>query len=181
MIDNSHIENLENKAKAAYRKSNFEEAQLYFHEAADAYQAIGELLNAAEMENNRSVALLNLGDAETALEVVIGTDDIFAEAGDKYRQAMAIGNKAAALDELGRLEDAAKYYEISADILNEIGEKNLRASVMQSLSAVQLKQGRRLEALASMQAGLNGVTNPNPKQRVVKKLLQIPFNLINRS
>jgi tetratricopeptide (TPR) repeat protein len=179
MTDKLNLENLENKAKAAYKNGNFQEAQKYFQDAADSYQAIGEILNAAEMQNNRSVALLNLGDAKTALDVVIGTDDIFSEAGDKYRQAMAIGNKAAALDELGCLEDAAKYYEISADILNEIGEKNLRASVMQSLSAVQLKQGRRFEAIASMQAGLNGVTNPNPKQRVVKKLLQIPFNLLN--
>jgi tetratricopeptide (TPR) repeat protein len=132
------------------------------------------------MANNQSVALLQSGSANAALEVVSGTDEIFAEAGDRRRQALALGNKAAALEELGSLEEAAEAYENSANILKEIGENDLLASVMQSLSALQLKQGRQLQALATMKSGLENVQRPNPKQRVAKKLLQIPFDFMNR-
>jgi tetratricopeptide (TPR) repeat protein len=132
------------------------------------------------MANNQSVALLQSGSANAALEVVSGTEEIFAEAGDRRYQALALGNKAAALEELGSLEEAAEAYEDSANILKELGENDLRASVMQSLSALQLKQGRQLQALATMKSGLENVQRPNPKQRVAKKILQIPFDFMNR-
>ena len=90
---------------------------------------------------------------------------------------MAIGNQAAALEALGRLEEAAANYERSAELLKGIGEDQLRATVMQSLSTLQLKMGRQLEALATMSAGLGGLKHPSPKQRIVKKLLQAPFKL----
>jgi len=180
MIKNKNPNKLEKDGKAAFKKGNFVDAQNLFHDAEQSYLAIGENLAAAEMANNRSVALLQAGDAITALEVVDGTDEIFAEAGDRRRQALAIGNKAAALEELESLEEAAEAYETSADLLKEIGESDLRASVMQSLSAVQIKQGLQLQALATMQSGLENVKHPNPKQRVVKKLLQIPFSFLNR-
>ena len=180
MIKNKDPNKLEKEGKTAFKKGNFIEAEKLFHDAELSYLAISENLAAAEMANNRSVALLQADDAIKALEVVNGTDDIFAEVGDRHRQALAIGNKAAALEELGSLEEAAEAYETSATLLKEIGESDLRASVMQSLSAVQIKQGHQLQALATMQSGLENIKHPNPKQRVVKKLLQVPFNLLNR-
>lgn len=171
---------LEKKGKAAFKNGNYNEASQLFLKAREAYLVSEEYLAAAEMANNQSVALLQSGNADAALEVVSGTDEIFAEAGDRHRQALALGNKAAALEEIGSLDAAAEAYETSATILKEIGENDLRASVMQSLSAVQLKQGRQLQALATMQSGLENVQRPNPKQRVVKKLLQIPFNFMTR-
>lgn len=180
MSVNNNPQKLEKKGKAAFKSGNYDEASQLFLEARDAYLASEEILAAAEMANNQSVALLQSGNAEAALEVVNGTDETFAEAGDKRRQALALGNKAAALEELGSLDEAAEAYETSANILKEIGENDLRASVMQSLSAVQLRQGRQLLALATMRSGLENVEHPNPQQRVVKKLLQIPFNFMNR-
>jgi tetratricopeptide (TPR) repeat protein len=180
MAINKNPQKIVKEGKAAFKKGNYDKASQLFLEAREAYLASGETLAAAEMANNQSVAFLQSGNANAALEVVNGTDEIFAEAGDRHRQALALGNKAAALEELESLEEAAETYESSANILKEIGENDLRASVMQSLSAVQLKQGRQLQALATMQTGLENVQHPNPKQRVVKKLLQIPFNFMNR-
>jgi hypothetical protein len=57
----------------------------------------------------------------------------------------------------------------------------LRASVMRFLSEMQLRSGRQLEAVASMHAGLDGLSRPSLKQRLVKKLLESPFQFLNRS
>jgi tetratricopeptide (TPR) repeat protein len=93
---------------------------------------------------------------------------------------MAIGNQAAALDALGRYEEAAQAYERSAILLKELGEMDLYANTLQSLSAVQLHMGRQLEALASMQAGLEGLQKPSAYQRLARKLLKSPFSLLGR-
>jgi tetratricopeptide (TPR) repeat protein len=125
---------------------------------------------AAEMENNRSVALLQAGKAEEALEAVKGTEMIFKQAGDELKQAMAIGNRAAALDALNQLEEAETAYHQSATLLKSIGETELHAHVMKSLSALQIRKGKKLEGIVNMQAGLEGIENPNyPSNFLVDK------------
>jgi hypothetical protein len=54
----------------------------------------------------------------------------------------------------------------------------MRAHVLQSLSKLQLKSGRQIEALATMEAGLEGFKKPTLKQRILKKLLQMPFRFL---
>jgi hypothetical protein len=51
---------------------------------------------------------------------------------------------------------------------------------MQSLSALQLRTGRQLEALATMQSGVSKIKRPGLKNRFLKKILDIPFRLFNR-
>jgi len=176
---NNNPQKLEKKGKATFKNGNYHEASQLFLKAREAYLASEENLAAAEMANNQCVALLQSGDAQAALDVVNGTEKIFADAGDKHRHALALGNKAAALEALGSLDEAAEAYQTSATILREIGENDLHTSVMQSLSAVQLRQGRQMQALATMRSGLENIQHPNPKQRVVRKLLQIPFSFMN--
>ena len=55
------------------------------------------------------------------------------------------------------------------------GESEFRANVMQSLSQLQLKTGRQFEALASMEAGIDGLESPSAKQRFLKRLLKLPY------
>ncbi len=169
------------EAKEAYEREEFIEAANAFERAAVSYQASGDMLSAAEMANNRSVALLQAGEAQAALEAVGNTPETFAEAGDVRRQAMALGNKAAALAALNRTEEAEKLYWESARLLEDIGERELRASVMNSISRLQMRGGRYMEAVASMQSGLEQVKKPNLTQRLLKKLLDIPSQLLRRS
>lgn len=173
-------EQLTAEGQAAYKKGDYIAAAKAFKAASEGYKSSGDKLSAAEMANNHSVALLQAGDARRSLEAVLGTDEIFAKAGDIRRQAMALGNQAAALEALDRIDEAIDAYERSAELLTQIGETETRVSVMQSLSALQLRRGRQLEALATMQAGLSGVKHPTPKQRMLKKLLQLPFKFMNR-
>jgi tetratricopeptide (TPR) repeat protein len=130
------------------------------------------------MANNCSVALLQAGEAQAALDAVAGTPGEFAAAGETRLQAMALGNQAAALDALDRLEEAEPLYLQAADLLQSVGETDLRAHLLQSLARLQLRSGRQLEALASMQAGIDGLQRPSLKQRLIKRLLKRPFDLL---
>lgn len=173
-------EDLAAAGKAAFEQGEFEAAANSFQTAADGFTLAEDPLNAAEMNNNRSVALLQLGDAQGALEAVIGTAEVFATTAATREQALAYGNEAAARQALGQLEEAEALYRQSADMLAEIGADELRATVLRSISELQLKQGRHLEAVASMHAGLDGLEKPKPRQRLVRRLLEMPFKFLNR-
>ncbi len=168
------------QAKTAYQDEDFTHAAELFKSAEDVYTAAGDRLNAAEMANNRSVALLKGGSASSALEAGEGTYAVFAQAGDVKRQAMALANKAAALEGLKKYSEALQLYEQSSDLLKGIGEKELRAYVLKSISAIQLRQGNRLEAVASMDAALDNQPNPGVKDRFVKRLIQWVYRLLGR-
>jgi tetratricopeptide (TPR) repeat protein len=180
MGDTKKPEQFSNEGKKAYQRNDYPEAARLYMLAAEAYDLAGDKINAAEMRNNSSVSSLKAGDASAALAAVDGTAAVFAEKGDIRRQGIATGNYAAALEELGRHDEAMVAYEEAADLFYSIGENDLRVHSMQALSAVQLQTGRRLQALASMKAGLDDIQHPNPKQRLLQKLLDIPFHILGR-
>jgi tetratricopeptide (TPR) repeat protein len=169
---------LADEGQADYRKGDYLSAAKLFKAAADGFLSAGDELSAAEMANNCSVASLKGGDAKTALEVVRGTDLVFGGKGDLRRQAMAVGNMAAALEGLNQTEEAIIAYQQSAEYLNQAGEYELRAYVCQSISALLMKQGRYLEAYATMQAGIMGIKEPNVSQKILKTLMDIPFKFL---
>jgi tetratricopeptide (TPR) repeat protein len=169
------------EAQAAYGEGFFIKAAQFFLAAQESYESLGDSLNAAEMANNQSVALLRAGKAEKALQALAGKGKIFEDAGDIRRQAMTLGNRAAALEALKQWEDARNNYQQASDLFAQIGEMENYTATMQALSALELRTQRPLEAILTMQAALNKVSRPGLKQRLLKKLLKIPFRLLNRS
>jgi tetratricopeptide (TPR) repeat protein len=180
MSDINSPEKLLKQARTLYEKGDFLEAAKAFQAAQRGFFELADEINAAEMANNASVAYLKANKAEAAYLAAKGTPEIFANRGDLRRQGMAFGNLASAADALGNEQEALELYQQAADILSRAREDQLRASVMQSLSMLQLKSGRQLQALATMQSGLSGVKHPSPKQSFLKKLLQIPINMATR-
>ncbi len=102
-------------------------------------------------------------------------------AGDQKRQALALGNQAAALEALGRTKQAIELYERSAELLKTLGENELRSITLQTLSALQLKNKRQFEAMATMQAALASKKKLSAKEHLLKRLLRVTFQLLNRS
>lgn len=181
MADPNSPHAISSQGQAAYQRGDYVESAEIYKSAAVAYRLAGDMLMAAEMHNNASVAFIQAGKPEAALSEVANTPEIFASAGDLRRQAMAIGNRAAALEGLERVEEALQAYELSAALFEQAGDTDLRLHTMQALSALQLKSGRRLQALATMQSGLVGIKKPTLKQRFLKRLLDIPFNMWNNT
>ena len=180
MAQSGMPQQLLHEGQSAFKRGDYQAAARAFEAAQAGYTSAKAPLDAAEAANNCSVAYLHAGEAEAALRSVEGTDQVFAQAGDLRRHGMALGNLGAALEALHRSDEALLAYQNSAEILKLAGEDQLRAHVMQSLSMLQFNMGRQLQALASMQAGLEGVRRPSPKQTFLKKLLDIPIEMLTR-
>ena len=168
----SDVKSLTANALQVYQSGDYKNAARLFGEAASVFLAQDNKLDAAEMRNNQSVALLQAHDARGSFDAAHGTAQVFLESGDFRRQGMAFGNEAAALSALGRLDEAVTSYRLAADALEKAGEDELRASSMQALAGVQLRKGKYLEALFSMQIGLAGLTHPTLKQKILLTLLR---------
>jgi len=171
---------LKEQGLAFFGKDQYPEAAERFAQAAEAYAAQGEALQAAEARNDLGVVRLAQQDWDGALAAVEGTPEIFAAAGDRLRQAQAIANQANAHDGAGHLEQAAAGYEQAIDLFTELGEKETRASCWKALSGVQLKQDKKLQALASMQAGLKLAPKLSAREKTLKGLLDKAIGLMGR-
>lgn len=172
--------NLSEQACKAYAENNFQSAADLFAQCAAAFRDSGDELSAAEAANNLSVALLKGGDSQGALDAADGTDQIFQKANDTRRQAMALSNQAAALEGLKKDGEALALYEQANEILKASGDQELRRYILEAISAIQLRTGRQLEAMASMQAALDNKKTLSAKDHILKRLLNQVFSLLRR-
>jgi tetratricopeptide (TPR) repeat protein len=166
---------------SAYQHGRYLDAANAFHKARITFESNLDWLSAAEMANNCSVAFLQAGEAERAFIELEGVGEAFAEVGDDLHLGMTIGNQAAALEALDRYDEALQAYQTSAELLGKAGEDQLRASAMQALSALQLRTGRRIQALVSMQQGIEGLKKPTVVQKLAKNLLNFPFDMLGKT
>lgn len=90
-LDDLTPQQVESRAVATYRAHDYQRAIQTFRLAEQKYRAQGEPLKAAEMANNRCVVYLQLDESASALEALEGIIEIFRNAGDKKRLAMAWG------------------------------------------------------------------------------------------
>lgn len=162
----------DSKGKKSFAEKKFDDAAEYFRQAAMGYSLGRAGLSAAESRNNMSVALLQAGKPQEALEAALETDQVFAGAGDVKRQAMALGNQAAALEGLNRYDEAIAKYERSADLFGSINEGDLRSMVMKSAAALKLKTGKITESAFKMMGAVDVKQNPTVFERIMKFLLR---------
>ncbi len=166
---------------AHFHAERLDEAAEAFAEAANGYAAQGERAAAAEMMNNVAVVMLVQKKWDLALAAVQGTPEVFHELGDKSREAQALANLGNAHDHTGHLNEATKFYEKAIDLFTALGEKENRAACWKALSALQLKQNKQLQSLASMQAGLTlteDVRDLNAKEKTLKTMLDKAMKMI---
>ncbi|MDX1601091.1 MAG: tetratricopeptide repeat protein [Anaerolineales bacterium] len=162
-----------------YREERWSEAAAAFQRAEQAYRDHGSKLDAAEMANNRAVALIQDDAPEKALEAIEGTPELFLEAQDEQRAAQAFGNRASALEALGRVQEATTAYQRAAELFNQLGDTDSRLHTYQAISRLQLRQGQTLEALTTYQRGLPGQGRLPWKQRLLRWLLSLPSRLLD--
>jgi hypothetical protein len=132
------------------------------------------------MDNNRSVALLQAGDAAGALQAAEGTDAIFAQSGNTVNQALALGNQAAALEALGNGKEALARYRQCSELLKPTGENEQRSYVLSRISALELRRGHAIEAMAAMEVALDHRKKLSFRERFLQKILSIPSNMARR-
>lgn len=164
---------LADQGKQEYQKGNFFAAADLFLQAAQAYTSTQDVLNAAEMKNNQSVALLQAGKAKEALQATDGTEQIFQQAGDIKRQGIAVSNRAAALEGLKKWNEALAEYDRAALLFEQIGEGDMHSVVRKASANIHLKRGRIVDSQMDVYDSLRLVEKPTLTQRIMKFLMRI--------
>ncbi|PKO16842.1 MAG: hypothetical protein CVU39_06395 [Chloroflexi bacterium HGW-Chloroflexi-10] len=169
---------IQQQAEKSYKNKDYQKAADLYLQAALLPES--EVLHAAEMKNNASVSFLLAHQPQQALDVVTGTSELFLQANDRKRSAMALGNQASALEALGRFSEAMPLYVQAAETLKELQEPELRSYVLKKISALQIKTGKQFEALGSMAAALDDAPTLSPKEKTLKKLTDWVSKLMRR-
>lgn len=166
---------LAEQGKEEYAGGNHIAAADLFAQAAQAYLDAQDELNAAEMRNNQSVALLQAGRVKEALQATEGTEAVFEKAGDVKKQGFAVGNRAAALEGLKKYDEALAEYERAASLLEQAGEGDMHSVVRKAAANLNLKRGRITAAQMDVYDSLRLVEKPSLTQRFMKFLRRIGF------
>ena len=164
---------LADKAKQEYEQGNYSTAAEMFSQAAKAYAASKDELNAAEMKNNQSVALLQAGKAKEAFEATDGTEAIFEQAGDLKRQGVAVANRAAAFEGMKKWKEALVEYDRAASLLEQAGEGDMHSLVRKSAANLNLKLGRMTDSQMDVLDSIRLAEKPTLTQRILKFLIRI--------
>jgi tetratricopeptide (TPR) repeat protein len=159
--------------KQEYAKNNFKAAAGLFSQAAQVYASQKDELNAAEMKNNESVALLQAGNAIAALLATDGTEEVFQKAGDIKRQGIAVSNRAAALEGLKKWKEALAEYDRAAALFEQVGEGDMHSIVRKAAANINLKRGRFLDSQMDVYDSLRLVEKPTLTQRLMKFLIKL--------
>lgn len=164
---------LAEQGKKEYEQQNYLAAADLFSNAARSYALRKDELNAAEMKNNQSVALLQAGKAKEALQATDGTEEIFQQAGDVRRQGIAVSNRAAALEALRKWDEALAEYDRAASLFEQIGEGDMHSTVRKAAANLNLKRGRIVDSQMDVYDSLRLVEKPTLTQRLLKFLMRI--------
>lgn len=178
--DTPSPKDLEILALNAYRESRLDEATQAFTTARQAYLAEGNEVKAAEMSSNLSVVLLKADRPDEALEAATGQPEVFIHFGEETLAARAYGNLGSALEACGDLANAEQAYRQAAELFASLGDTEHHRYTMQSLSSLQLRLGRPLEALGTMQVSLDAQPRLSVRDRLIRRLLKLPNRLLGR-
>ena len=168
----------EEKGHAAYQAGDYQEAIRQFKLAHQAYLEQQELGKAGEMANNLCVVYLKLDAPQDALSIVAETPQLFMNLGLELQTAQAYGNLASALEGCGDLEDAEAAYIEARDRFAKLEDEEALSLTLHALSQLQLRRGKTLEALSSMQTSLDTSPKKGLGQRVLKKILDLPSRFL---
>ena len=176
----SHPAQSEEEGKTLFRAGKFLQAAEAFSMAASSYLDQGNNSQAAEMRNNQAVALLKAKDPHQALEALQGTHELFLTGGQDLNAAMALANQATALEDIGDPVEALTLFNEAARLFKELAEQEMYLQTMQSISRIKFKQRNIPGALVSMQEGLDELKKPSLRQKLLRNLLKLPQNFLER-
>ena len=166
---------LAEQGKQEYEQENYLAAANLFSQAAQAYTVAKDALNAAEMKNNQSVALLQARKAKEALQATDGTEEIFRQAGDITRQGKAVSNRAAALEGMKKWKEALAEYDRAASLFEQVGEGDMHSMVRKAAANINLKHGRITDSQMDVLDSLRLAKKLTLAQRLMKFLMRIGF------
>jgi len=171
-------EDLKEEGIRLFRFGDYDEAAELFDEAHSLYVELGDAKGQAEMLNNLGAIHTQEGRWNEAAESFNQAKEIFDSLGDKDGQAQTVGNLGTMYRHQGDKENAVDHLRSAADLFHEAGERSKEAATLRVMSRIRLGQARWFEALHFYDLSLACVQPPGAKERILRRLIQIPLNML---
>ncbi len=154
-----------------YREARYEEAAAKFVEAQQAFVAAGDAKEAAECINNRGVCWRQAAKFDEATAAFEEARSAFQGLNDSMGEGQVLGNLAALADSKGNGKQALELYQQAVEIFEKLDAQDYVKDTYTAISKLQLKQRNFMGAIASFDAGLEQLDNPNLVERMARKIL----------
>jgi tetratricopeptide (TPR) repeat protein len=103
---------------------------------------------------------------------------VFQQINDDSRTAQVLGNMARVYAKMGNTEQAITYYREASALFNELGDEENYGQTVLAIADLQMRSGNIMQAGAMFEVGLDYVEKPNARQRVLKRLLGVPYRML---
>ncbi len=164
-----------------FRFGDYEEAAACFNEAQALYGELDNLKGQGEMLNNLGAIHTQEGHWQEAAQTFNKAQMIFESLEDKDAVAQTLGNLGTMYCHQGDNETSVEYLKEAADLFHETGDQRKEAATLRVISRIRLGQARWLEALHFYDLSLGCIKPPGLKERILRRLMQIPLNLLART
>lgn len=171
-------ESLKEEGLRLYRLGDYEAAASLFKEAEGVFAEAGDIRGQGEMFNNLGVLHLQAQQWAEAEEAFERAGDKFVSAEDNLGRAQTLGNLGELFRRRGQREEAVDSLKEAASLLREIGEREEEAKTLELISRIRIEQRRWLEALHFYDLSLACVEPPRLKERILRRLVQIPLSML---
>jgi len=163
-----------------FRFGEYEEATEIFQDAYALYEELGDDRGRAEMLNNLGAVHTQEEQWDKATQAFNDAMAAFESLEDLDGQAQTLGNLGTMYRYRGDTEAAVQHLKQAADLFHETGDRGKEAATLRLLSRIRLGQARWLEALHFYDLGLACAQPPGIKERLLRRLLQVPFSMLSR-
>ncbi|MGD2103515.1 MAG: tetratricopeptide repeat protein [Anaerolineae bacterium] len=161
-----------------FQEGLYVEAADRFEEARRAFDAEGDVVEAAEMLNNLGIVHRMQREWDAAIRALAQAQAAFAELEDRSREAQVLGNLGGLYAGQGQRDKARASLRQAADIFADLGDEQRRGETLLALGVQLWKSGERQRGLAAYQAGLRSLERPSIGQKLLRGLLNLSTRLL---
>ena len=173
-------ERLKDEGIGLFRFGDYDEAAALFDQAHGLYVELDDRKGQAEMLNNLGAIHRQEERWNEAAESFNQAKEIVDSLGDSDGQARTLGNLGTVYRHQGDKENAVDHLRSAADLFGEAGERSEQAATLRVISHIRLGQARWFEALHFYDLSLACVDPPGAKERILRRLVQIPLSMLTR-
>jgi len=178
--EQNKAESLKEEGIELFRFGEYEEAAIRFDGAHALYVELDNVKGQGEMLNNLGAIHTQEGRWDQAVEAFNSARVVFESLGDKDGQAQTLGNLGTMHRHQGNKEVAVEHLKQAVNLFHETGEREKQAATLTVISRIRLGQARWFEALHFYDLSLACVEPPGLKERILRRLIQIPLNMLTR-
>lgn len=173
-------DSLKEQGITTFRYGEYEEATEVFEKAHTLYQELGDRRGQAEMLNNLGAVHTQEERWGDAAEVFAEARSIFESLEDKEGEGQTLGNLGTMYRYQGDKDAAVEHLKQAIDLFHEVGDREKEAATLRVVSRISLGQAQWFDALHFYDLSLACAEPQGIKERILRRLLQIPFSLLSR-